>query len=53
MSFLHPWALALAALAAAPILLHLMRREVAQRIPFPALRYLHRAERRTARSMRL
>ncbi|MDH3298481.1 MAG: VWA domain-containing protein, partial [Gemmatimonadota bacterium] len=53
MSFLHPWALALAALAAAPILLHLLRREVAQRIPFPALRYLRRAERRTARSMRL
>ena len=53
MSFLHPWALALAALAAAPILLHLLRRDVAQRIPFPALRYLRRAERRTARSMRL
>lgn len=53
MSFLHPWALALAALAAAPILLHLLRRDVVQRIPFPALRYLRRAERRTARSMRL
>ncbi len=53
MNFLHPWALALAALAAAPILLHLLRRDVAQRIPFPALRYLRRAERRTARSMRL
>jgi hypothetical protein len=53
MSFLQPWALALVALAAAPILLHLLRRDVAQRIPFPALRYLRRAERRTARSMRL
>ncbi len=53
MSFLHPWALALAALAVSPILLHLLRRDVAQRIPFPALRYLRRAERRTARSMRL
>jgi len=53
MSFLQPWALTLAALAVAPILLHLLRREVAQRIPFPALRYLRRAERRTARSMRL
>ncbi len=53
MSFLHPWALALAALAAAPILLHLLRRDIAQRIPFPALRYLRRAERRTARSVRL
>ncbi|TFG66528.1 MAG: hypothetical protein E4H28_01675 [Gemmatimonadales bacterium] len=53
MSFLHPWALALAALAATPILLHLLRRDVVQRIPFPALRYLRRAEQRTARTMRL
>jgi len=53
MNFLHPWALALAALAAAPILIHLLRRDVAQRIAFPALRYLRRAEQRTARTMRL
>lgn len=53
MTFLHPWALALAALAAIPLLLHLLRRDVVQRIPFPALRYLRRAEQRTARTMRL
>jgi hypothetical protein len=53
MNFLHPWALALAALAAIPILLHLLRRDIAQRIPFPALRYLRRAEQRTARTIHL
>lgn len=53
MTFLYPWALALTALAAAPILLHLLRRDVAQRIPFPALRYLRRAKQRTARTIRL
>ena len=52
MSFLQPWGLALAALAAVPILLHLLRRETVQRVAFPALRYLRNAERRTARSMR-
>lgn len=53
MSFLQPWALLLAGLAAAPVLLHLLRREVVQRVSFPALRYLRSAERRTARSVRL
>lgn len=53
MSFLHPLGLAVAALAAAPILLHLLRRETAQRVPFPALRYLRAAERRTSRTVRL
>lgn len=53
MSFLQPWGLALAALAAVPILLHLMRRQVVQRVAFPALRYLRSAEQRTARSLRL
>lgn len=53
MSFLHPWALLVAALAAAPILLHLLRRETAQRVSFPALRYLRSAEKRTARTLRL
>lgn len=53
MSFLHPWALAIGILAAAPVLLHLLRRETAQRVSFPALRYLRSAEKRTARSMRL
>lgn len=53
MSFLQPWGLLLAGLIAAPLLLHLLRREVVQRVSFPALRYLRSAERRTARSMRL
>lgn len=52
MSFLNPWGLAIVSLAAVPILLHLMRRDVVQRIAFPALRYLKNAEQRTARSMR-
>ena len=53
MSVLHPWALALIALAAVPLLLHLVRRETRRRVPFPALRYLQSAERRNARSMRI
>ncbi len=53
MSFLQPWALALVALAAVPVLMHLLRRETVQRVAFPALRYLRNAERRTARSLRL
>jgi hypothetical protein len=53
MSFLHPWALALIALAAVPLLLHLVRRETRRRVPFPALRYLQSAERQNARSMRI
>lgn len=53
MSLLYPWALALAALAAVPLLLHLLRRDVARRVVFPALRYLEAAEREHARSLRL
>lgn len=53
MNVLHPWALGLIALAAVPLLLHLVRRETRRRIPFPALRYLQSAERQTARSMRI
>lgn len=53
MSFLQPWALLLAGLVAVPLLLHLLRRQVVQRVAFPALRYLRNAERRTARSLRL
>ena len=53
MSVLHPWALALIALAAVPLLLHLVRRETRRRVPFPALRYLQSAERQNARSMRI
>ncbi|HSG81058.1 MAG TPA: BatA domain-containing protein [Gemmatimonadota bacterium] len=51
--FLHPL-LALAALAAVvPIILHLIRRRDVKRLPFPAVRYLRRAERRHARRLKL
>ncbi|MFO7587075.1 MAG: BatA domain-containing protein, partial [Gemmatimonadota bacterium] len=53
MSVLHPWALALAALAIVPLALHLVRREARRRVPFPALRYLRSAESRHARSLRV
>lgn len=52
MSFLHPWALTLASLAAIPLLLHLRRREAVRRISFPALRYLTQAREAHARSLR-
>lgn len=53
MSFLFPWALALAGLALAPLLLHLVRRDTDRRFAFPALRYLQSAQRQSARSMRI
>lgn len=53
MTFLHPWALALSALAIVPLALHLVRRDTRRRVPFPALRYLHAAERRSARALRV
>ncbi len=53
MSFLAPLYLLLGAAAAVPLLLHLMRRNVATRIEFPAARYLQRAEREHSRSLRL
>jgi hypothetical protein len=42
--FLAPIWLALAAAAAVPLLLHLLRRRPGVRVPFPAARYLARAE---------
>lgn len=53
MSFLYPLALAAAALVAIPITIHLLRRQTDRRVPFPALRYLQRAERKHARSLRV
>jgi Aerotolerance regulator N-terminal len=38
--------------AAVPLLLHLLQRHQARRLPFPALRYLERTERDHARSIR-
>ncbi len=53
MSFLYPLALAIGALAGIPIVIHLLRRHTDRRVPFPALRYLQRAERKHARSLRV
>lgn len=53
MNFLTPWALLLGVVAAVPLLLHLLRRRSGERVDFPALRYLLRAEREHAREVRL
>ncbi len=53
MSFLAPFYLLLAGAAAVPLLLHLLRRNVGDRVEFPAARYLQRAEREHSRSLRL
>ncbi|HRN52948.1 MAG TPA: BatA domain-containing protein, partial [Gemmatimonadaceae bacterium] len=53
MNFLTPWALLLGVAAAVPLLLHLLRRRSGERVEFPALRYLLRAEREHAREVRL
>jgi hypothetical protein len=52
-SFLAPLWLLLAGAAAVPLLLHLLRRNVGDRVEFPAARYLQRAEREHSRSLRL
>ena len=53
MSFLAPLYLLLGAAAAVPLLLHLLRRNIATRVDFPAARYLQRAEQEHSRSMRI
>lgn len=53
MSFLAPLWLALAGVAAVPLLLHLLRRRSGTRVDFPAARYLLRAEREHSRRLRL
>jgi Aerotolerance regulator N-terminal/von Willebrand factor type A domain len=53
MSFLHPWAVGLAALASLPVLLHILRRDTRRRLAFPAIRYLQRARERSARAIEL
>lgn len=53
MNFLAPWALLLGVAAAVPLALHLLRRRSGERVDFPALRYLLRAEREHAREVRL
>lgn len=51
--FLAPALLALLAVAAVPILLHLLQRHQGRRVVFPAIRYLRLAEREHARRIRL
>lgn len=53
MSFLAPFYLLLAGAAAVPLLLHLLRRNVGDRVEFPAARYLQRAEREHSKALRL
>jgi hypothetical protein len=51
--FLAPLWLALAGAAAVPLLLHLLRRRAGVRVPFPAARYLARAEQEHSARVRL
>ncbi|HEX7050508.1 MAG TPA: BatA domain-containing protein [Longimicrobiales bacterium] len=53
MGFLSPMLLFLAAAAAVPLILHLFQRQQGPRVVFPALRYLRRAEKESARRIRL
>ena len=53
MSFLAPLYLLLGAAVGVPLLLHLLRRNIATRVDFPAARYLLRAEAEHSRSLKL
>ncbi len=53
MELLAPYWAALAAAAAVPLLIHLMRRRIGTRIAFPAVRYLLRAEQEQSARLRL
>ncbi|MEP7384569.1 MAG: BatA and WFA domain-containing protein, partial [Gemmatimonadota bacterium] len=53
MSFLAPLYLLLAAAVAIPLFLHLRRRRIQNRIDFPAVRYLARAERDNVRQLKI
>lgn len=52
MSFLAPLYLMLAAAVAVPLFLHLRRRRIENRIDFPAVRYLARAEKENVRQIK-
>ncbi|MCC7055529.1 MAG: BatA and WFA domain-containing protein [Gemmatimonadaceae bacterium] len=52
MAFLAPLWLSLAVLAAVPVLLHLLRRNIGARVEFPAVRYLQSAERDASKDVR-
>jgi hypothetical protein len=53
MGLLNPLLLALGLAAAVPLLLHLLQRHQGPRVEFPALRYLRRAEKESARRIRV
>ncbi|MGH7656525.1 MAG: vWA domain-containing protein, partial [Gemmatimonadaceae bacterium] len=53
MNFLAPFALVLAAAASVPLVLHLLRRRAGEKVDFPAMRYLLRAEREHSRQLKL
>ena len=53
MNFLAPFALILAGAAAVPLVLHLLRRRTGEKVDFPAIRYLLRAEREHSRQLKL
>jgi hypothetical protein len=53
MGLLNPFLLALGLGAAVPLLLHMLQRHQGPRVVFPALRYLRRAEKESARRVRV
>ena len=53
MNFLAPFALALAVAAAVPLILHLLRHRTGEKVDFPAVRYMLRAEREHSRELQL
>jgi hypothetical protein len=53
MGLLNPLLLALGIAVAVPLLLHMLQRHQGPRMVFPALRYLHRAEKESARRIRV
>jgi hypothetical protein len=53
MSFFNPWFLVGIAAVAVPIVVHLVRREHAKRVPFPSLMFLRRIPQKSVRRRRL
>ena len=53
MNFLAPFALLLAAAAAVPLVLHLLRRRQGEKVDFPAVRYLLRAEKEHSQQLKI
>lgn len=53
MSFVNPWFLLGALATAVPILLHLIKRESAQKVEFPTLMFLRKINKRTIRYQKL